>query len=438
MAAILLLNELTSAMTATASIAVEPESQRPTVAVGLSRFPTVTETFILREVTEMERQGQPVRLVPLIKESPPIIHDAAKPWIARALYTPFLSGAIAAANLAAFARRPLRYLSVLGGLTAGTLRAPRTLVATLATFPKSVYLARQLSAEGIRHLHVHYASMPATMALIVSKFSDVTFSFTVHAFDIQADRSLLDWKIREAKFIRSISDYNRRFLERLYPADAPGKIEVVHVGIEPHLYEANARKYAPPAGVRPRLLCVAAHRPYKGLPYLIEACRLLRDEGVEFEVQQLGHGPMRAELEKSIAAAGLGDRFQLLGARPENEVAQLMAEATAFVLPSIVDDDGLMEGIPVALMEAMATGRPVISTTTAGIPELVEHGVSGLLVPPRDPRALADAIRTILSDAAAARAMGTHGREKVRREFDLRDSATQLLRLLDRFQQESP
>ncbi|HEX2062674.1 MAG TPA: glycosyltransferase [Thermoanaerobaculia bacterium] len=402
--------------------------QRNTVAVGLSRFPTVTETFILREVTEMERQGQPVRLVPLIRENPPVVHDAAKPWTKRALFTPFLSLPILGANLKAFAKHPARYVGVLARLIAGTLRAPRTLVATLGTFPKSVYLARVLESEGIRHIHVHYASMPATMALIVSKFAPITYSFTVHAFDIQGDRSILDWKIRESRFVRSISQFNKRFLEGLYPDDAKGKIHVVHVGIEPDVYTVNSARYAAVPG---RVLCVAGHRPYKGLPYLIEACRILRDEGVAFECNLVGHGPMHDELARMIADRNLGDRVQLIGPRPEEEVARMMAEASLFVLPSIVDKDGMMEGIPVALMEAMATGRAVVSTTTAGIPELVDSGVSGLLVPPQDPPALAHAMRTLLQDPERARAMGERGREKVRAEFDLRQSATELLTLLD-------
>jgi colanic acid/amylovoran biosynthesis glycosyltransferase len=402
--------------------------RRRTIAVGLSRFPTVTETFILREVTEMERQGQPVRLVPLIRENPPVVHDAARPWTRRALFTPWLSVPIVIANLRTLVRNPFRYFGVVGRLIAGTLRSPKTLLGTLGIVPKSVYLARQLEAEGVRHLHVHYASHPATMALIASKFAPITYSFTVHAFDIQGDRSLLDWKIDEARFVRSISQFNKRFLEGLYPAEARGKIEVVHVGIEPDVYTSNAAKYAAVPG---RILCVAGHRPYKGLPYLIEACRILRDEGVDFECNLVGHGPMHDELAAMITAGNLGDRVRLIGPRPEEEVARMMAEASLFVLPSIVDKDGMMEGIPVALMEAMATGRAVVSTTTAGIPELVDDGVSGLLVPPQDPRALAGAIRRLLDDPAAARAMGERGREKVRREFDLRQSAAELLDLTD-------
>lgn len=396
------------------------ETQRRPIAVGLSRFPTVTETFILREVTEMERQGQPVRLVPLIRERPAVVHEAAKPWIERALFTPWLSPSIVLANLRAFARHPLRYVGFLSRLIAGTSR--RMLIGTLAIFPKSVYLAATLQREGIRHLHAHYASHPATMALIVANFAPITFSFTVHAFDIQGDRSLLGWKLREARFVRSISQFNKSFLERLDPEDARGKIEVVHVGIDPDRYDGTVR---PVAG---RVLCVAGHRPYKGLPYLIEACRVLRSEGLELECEIVGDGPMRATLE----AMNRDGAVAFLGPRQETEVARRMVEASLFVLPSIVDDDGMMEGIPVALMEAMAAGRAVVSTITAGIPELVEDGVSGMLVPPRDPRALADAMRSLLADPERARVMGERGRAKVCAEFDLRRSASQLIALIDR------
>lgn len=396
------------------------------LAVLLSRFPSVTETFILREVDELERQGQPVRLVPMLKETPPVIHEAARPWTARALYTQYISPRIVTANLRALAKRPLRYGWLLVRLILGTLTKPATLFRTIAIFPKSVFLAEQLSREGIRHVHAHFATHPTTMALIIASLSDVTFSFTVHAHDIQVDRSLLRWKLRETKFVRSISAFNKRFLEELYPAETRGKILVVHVGIEPEKYEDNARRFrAAPSGI-PKILCVAAHRPYKGLPVLIEACRILRDQGIAFRCDVLGTGPMTAELERMIRDSGVGDVIGLLGARPEHVVAEMMGESTLFVLPSIIAADGQMEGIPVALMEAMASGRAVVSTSIAGIPELVEHGVSGLLVPPADPSALAAAIRTLLEDQQRARDMGLRGQQKVRAEFTLPDCVAQL------------
>ncbi len=409
---------------------------RPAVAVLMSRFPTVTETFILREMIEMERQDQPVRLVPMLRENPPVVHEEAKPWTSRALYTTYISGAIVAANVRTLLRRPFTYVSLLARLIAGTTLRPATLVRTVAIFPKSVFLAQQLQREGLKHIHAHYATHPATMALIISALSDITFSFTVHAHDIQVDRSLLRWKLRETRFVRSISDFNKRFLERLYPNETSGgKIIVVHVGIEPGTYEDRARRLVPIASAAPtavpKILCVAAHRPYKGLPVLIEACRILRDQGVKFHCDVVGHGPMKAELEQMIRERNVGDVLNLAGPRPQDEVARMMAESTLFVLPSIIASDGQMEGIPVALMEAMASGRAVVSTAISGIPELVEHGVNGLLVKPGDAEELASAMRTLLADPQRAKEMGVRGQQKVRAEFTIQDCVAQLVARLE-------
>src|SRR5437763_6341467 len=132
-----------------------PARQTP-IAVLMSRFPSVTETFILREMIEMERQGMPVRVVSMIKETPPVLHDAVKPWIPRALFTPFLSFRVIASNLRVLARQPLRYLSLLVRLIAGTIMRPAVLIRTLAIFPKSVAIAEDLEREGVRHVHAHY------------------------------------------------------------------------------------------------------------------------------------------------------------------------------------------------------------------------------------------------------------------------------------------
>ena len=398
-----------------------------TIAVMLSRFPTVTETFILRELVEMERQGQPIRLVPMIEESPPVIHESAKPWIGRALYIPFLSAGIVGSNLLTLLRNPLHYANVLARLVAGTIKSPGTLARTLVLFPKSVALARRLTREGIRHIHVHFASHPATMALIVAQFSAITFSFTVHAQDIQVDRSLLDWKMREARFVRACTGFNKRFLEELYPRDAAAKIIVVHYGVDPDLYRA---RHATGPSARPVILSVASHKPYKGLTFLIEAARILRDEGLDFEVHLIGAGPLRGQLERQIRDARLEDRVLLLGPRGEEEVAQRLADAAFFVLPSIVQKNGKMEGMPNALIEAMASGCAVISTPTSGIPELVDPDVNGLLVAPENARALADAMRTLLTDPERALRMGEHGRERVRRDFDIHAAVAQLLKRL--------
>lgn len=414
--------------------------RRP-VAVILSRFPTVSETFILREVGEMERQGQPVRLVPLLREDPPVVHEEAEPWVRRALFTPFLSAAIVAANLRMVFRAPVGYARLLARLLARTLTAPSFLLRTLALFPKSVYLAERLEGEGIRHVHAHFATHPTTAALVVSTLTEIEFSFTAHAHDIQVQRSLLDEKLRRARFVRVISSFNRDFLLRRYPEVEPDKVRVIHVGIQAGRYgdvgggsvearRARARgdgdEKAPP-----RIATVASLKPYKGLPVLVDACRRLREQGVRFRCDVAGEGPMRRELERLLESRDVADVVRLHGAVPQDRVPELLERASVFVLPSVVQPDGQTEGIPVALMEAMAAGLPVVASRLSGIPELVEDGVHGRLLEPGDPATLAGAIRDLLEDPDRAGEMGEAGRARVGQEFALADCTGDLLESID-------
>ncbi len=419
---------------------------RPQVAVLLSRFPLITETFILREVIEMERQGQPVRLVPLLEEHPQVVHPEARPWIARALYTPFLSPAIVAANLRALRRQPRRYTSLFVRLALGTASDPGFLIRTLALFPKGVYLAQRLEAEGIRHLHAHFATHATTVALIASTLAPLSFSFTVHAHDIFVRRLLLGDKIRRARFVRAISSFNRDYLAERYPDAASGKIEVIHVGVDPASFDRpssgpNGAEPAPEScggpveaagsGV-PTVLCIAAFKPYKGIPVLLEACGRLLAEGVRFRCDVIGDGPLRGELERAIAGGGLQRVVRLLGARPQGEVAERIGGAAFVALSSVIAASGDTEGIPVVLMEAMAARRAVVAPALSGIPELVEDGVNGLLFEPGNARQLAETMRRLLAAPQLAAQLGEQGREKVVREFRLDRTVAALVARFDR------
>ncbi|HVR43502.1 MAG TPA: glycosyltransferase [Thermoanaerobaculia bacterium] len=406
-----------------------PPVRRP-IAVLLSRFPLITETFILREISELERQGQPVVLVPMIEEHPRVVHDEARPWQERAICTPFLSIPIARATIRTLVRRPRLSLTLLAWIVRGSVMRPDTLVRSLMLFPKSVYLASRLRDEGVAHLHAHFATHPATMALIISSLTSIPFSFTVHAHDIFVDRSLLRRKLREASFVRAISQFNRLFLERLHPMEAAGKIEVVHVGIDPRRYVARAAE--PSRSATPTVLCVAALKPYKGLTYLIRASRILASEGVDFRVEIVGRGPLAWRLRAEIARHHLTGRVVLRGALTQSEVARAVAACEVFVLPSIIAADGQMEGIPVSLMEAMAARKPVVATAISGIPELVEHEVSGLLIDPANPNHLAAAIRELLDNPDKAARLGRAGAGVVAREFSLEPSVRALIGVIDR------
>lgn len=421
------------------------EARRP-IAVLLSRFPVVTETFILREIIEMERQGQPVRLVPLLREFPATVHREAEPWIERALYTPFLSLPILLSNLRAAFRHPVVYFGLLFRLVLASLAHPRFLLGTLGIFPKSVHLGAQLAREGICHVHCHFGSHPATAALIISAFSKATFSVTIHAHDLFVSRytPFLGSKLRAASFVRVISEFNRKRLLDRYPSVAADKVHVVHVGVPVEDYEqerdgtgdeVDSEDWVPGApigdGEGIRILSVAGLRPYKGLSTLVEACGHLDENGFDFSCTIVGEGPLRTTLERQIGAAGLSDQVCLAGAMTQSEVAERLKGRPIFVLPSVVLRDGMMDGIPVALMEAMAAGAPVVASRISGIPELIEDGEGGLLVEPGDWLGMAKSILRISRDPGLAGSLAKEGAERVRSQFSLDRCTGQLLDLID-------
>jgi glycosyltransferase involved in cell wall biosynthesis len=413
-----------------------PASVRPAarvcaaIGVVVSRFPRIDETYILREINELERQGQPVVLIPLLRESSRVIHEEAKPWLRRALYTPLLSAEILRSNVALFLRGPLRYLRLLFELIAGTIVRPRTFIRTLALFPKAVHLARELPKRGVEHIHSHFATHATTTAYVISRLSSITFSFTVHGPDVFVHRLLLPQKLARAKFVRTVSTFNKAFLDGLYPTLTKNKIEVIHMGLNPAVYERAEAEAKP--GTRTRLLSVAALLPNKGFPYLIDAVARLIADGVDIDCTIVGHGPLREATEEWIRDRGLAERVHLLGAVPQHEVAKLMGNADIFVLSSIIALDGQMDGIPMSLVEAMAAGCPVIASALSGIPELVEHGVSGLLVDATHPERVAAAIRRLAHDPALRERMGKAGRARVRNQFDVAITASSFIELVER------
>lgn len=408
-----------------------PPRIRTAIAILMMRFPRIDETFILREITELERHGQPVLVVPLLPGAERVVHEEAKSWVKRALYTPFLSWRIVRSNVKAFFRSPLTYLRLLFRLIVTTIVRPSTLIRTLVLFPKSVHLAVVLPTLGIKHVHAHFASHATTAAYIIASLSRITYSFTVHGPDVFVHRVLLREKIAHAKFIRSISLFNKAFLCGLYPTLTEGKIAVVHSGVNPDVYEEAAAESEREPPRRLRILSVAALTPSRGFPFLIDACARLAKAGLDFECDIVGDGPLRATSEAWIVQHGLADRVRLLGARPQHEVARLMGATDIFVLPSIIALDGQMDGIPISLMEAMAAGKPVIASSISGIPELVQNGISGILVDAAYAGRLAEAVQRLAADPQLRDRLGRAGQLKVRRDFDVRQTAAALVGLFD-------
>jgi glycosyltransferase involved in cell wall biosynthesis len=418
----------------------EPAAFRGPIALVMSRFPAVTETFILRELVELERLGVEVALVPLLRDRVSVLHPEAEVWDRRALYSPFLSLPILRSLLRALLRSPLRTVGTLLAMLRDA-RSWNAWIGTLGIFPKCVWNAERIRARGVRHVHANYATHPAAAAYALSRLhgadeADLPYSLTIHAHDIFVRHADLRRRLRAARFVRCISAFNVRWLLERYGEGPrglePDRFRVIHCGIEPELY---ARCPAPgrPARDRPaRLLTIASFRPYKGLAHLIDAMALLRDREVEARCEVIGEGVLRPELERRIGEAKLEERFLLVGTRTQAEVALALAQADVFVLPSIVAPDGQMEGIPVSLMEALAAGLPTVATRISGIPELVRDGETGTLVDPASPQALADAIERLLLDYDGALARAARGRALVREEFEIRENMRRLIGEIER------
>jgi len=402
---------------------------RAKIAYIMSRFPHLPETFILREMIAMEELRWEIALYPLIRQNQSLVHAEAEVWVERAHYLPWLSLDILAANLRQFIKRPRRYNSLWWRVVWENRSSPKFLLRAMLLFPKTVRIAEQMMQDGVVHIHAHYASHPALAAWLIHRLTGISFSVTVHAHDIFTEKAMLATKMREAAFIVAISDYNRQYLIREVGAALAVKIHVVHCGIEPVLYVEQA---PPRNGNEPfQIISIGSLQPYKGMRYLIEACAILRVRGVPFHCRIIGGGEEQPFLQQMIAERGLAADMELLGARTQTEVAALLRSAHCYVQSSVVTPSGKMEGIPVSIMEAFASGLPVVASELSGIPELVRPGVTGLLVPPADPLALANALITFYENPREAARMAQAGRALVAKEFDIHHSAVQLSALFE-------
>lgn len=364
------------------------------------------ETFIIPEIRELMAQGNDVLIVPRSPRGD-FVHDGAKALESATRGEPLVSFRILAAASRTVLCKPRRALRALRWMLRG--RTPRIIIKNLAVYPKGLWLAEVASRWGAQHIHAHWASTTASMAMVASEVSRITWSFTAHRWDIVED-NLLSEKARHATFARFISESGLGLaVKRGVPQH---KALVLHMGVR-----LPIPQNAPDAGPeRPfRLFCPASLLPVKGHSYLIEALAKL---DADTELWLAGEGPLRKQLEAQAIRLGLQDRVRFLGRLRHEALLRVYEEhqVDAVILPSIDLGGGLHEGIPVALMEAMAYGLPVVSTATGGIPELLDGG-AGLLVPPKDSGALASAITRLRTDPQLRHQLAEYGRRRVENEF---------------------
>ena len=404
----------------------------PKTAYVLLWFPEPTETFLFREVLGLWRLGLDLDVYTIYG---PLRGERLTPEM-RALERPIHRLGIRALpgvlldNLFWWFRAPSACANLWKKIVFRRWKGLEKGGENLIAFLYSFRLARLFQKNGIRHVHAPWASGPATAAWCAAGLLGIPFSFTGRAWDIHPPDGALEDKIRDAAFVRCNTRTNVGYLRELAalsPDDE--KIRLAYNGIS-----LSAKKDAP-VSMRPpyKLMALGRFVGKKGFEYLIRACHILRERGLDLELTMAGAGPKGTSLKRLTVGLGLGDAVRFPGFVPHDEVARLYAISDLFVMPSVIDTSGDRDGIPNVIMEALAHRLPVVATDVSGIAEVIEHGVTGALVPQRDALALADAIQAMLEDREGAIAMAEAGRKRVLRMFDPDRNYQAIIDLLEEF-----
>jgi colanic acid/amylovoran biosynthesis glycosyltransferase len=381
------------------------------IAYLVNEYPKVSHVFIRREILALERRGIEVVRIALRGWDGELVDQEDQLERERTRYV-LREGAPALlmALVRTLLTRPLRFMAALRIAWRMGRHAERALPVHLVYLAEACRIKVWLCTADIDHLHAHFGTNSAEVAVLIHALGGPRWSFTVHGpeeFD-KAQLIGLAEKIRRCAFVVAISSFGRSQLYRLVEYEYWPKVQVVHCGLEPAFRDLPAR----PLPEARRLVCVGRLCEQKGQLLLMEAAHRLEVEGMEFELVMVGDGELRSDIEALIRRHKLEERVRITGRISTEELHEEILAARALVLPSFA------EGLPMVIMEAMALRRPVISTFVAGIPELVQPGAHGWLVPAGDVKALVHTMRTCLEappemlermgEAAHSRALERH------------------------------
>jgi colanic acid/amylovoran biosynthesis glycosyltransferase len=383
------------------------------------RFPSFGQTFCYREVAELYRQGVAASIFSIRNPK----DEPAQDWNARIVqqvhYLPeekeLLEDVRRASKKGKLAPEIVAALDEWGRRT------------DFLRLYQAVYVGLRLQELGIHHVHAHFAGMAARTAFWIAKFFPITFSFTAHANDIFAPKKFetgLDKLVGAARVVVTETDYAEKFLRERFPERAD-QIRRIYNGLNLAEFGRATFSSDPPSIVAIGRLIVK-----KGFANLVRACALLVERGRSFQCDIFGEGPLENQLGEQIAELALQKRVQLRGPKPQHELRACLAKASVFVLPSIPEPEGGMDNLPTVIMEAMATGLPVVSTSIGGIPEMVIDNQTGFLVQPEDAAALAGAIEKVTNDRSLGRNLGQAGYERSQALFSIEKNVRELCVLL--------
>jgi len=382
-------------------------------------------TFITREVLEISRyRDLDLRIISFAKDKD-IISPISPEIKRKVLYINLNLLKLLVFNVIELARSPVKYLKLAVLVLHGRNRLREKFV-DLRFFFIGVTLIREIRDFNVDHIHAHWATWPTTIALILSRFLDVPFTFTAHANDIFADSVLLREKISLAEAAITCTGFNRNYLIGLTSPEERDKIFTIYHGIDFRTLRFKQKR----TKKVPVVLAVGRLVSYKGFSYLIDALDLVREQGGNFRAVIIGGGPEFEKLRFKISEKNLTGSIELLGALPFKEVKKYFEKADILVAPSIITPKKYFDGIPNVLIEAMASKTPIVATNISGLPEAVGDGENGLLVEEKDAKALSEAIQVLLNDEELRRKFGEAGYRKALRMFDIEKNVKRLKQVI--------
>jgi glycosyltransferase involved in cell wall biosynthesis len=398
------------------------QSKQPgTVGYVVTTWPSLSQTFVLNEILGLQERGVELRIFSAKNPKNELVNAKVSEVRAPVDYLAFRGRRVRIflSNLRTASRQPYRY----GRALVHALRYRDGDV--VKRFLQAGHLADLLRRNPVTHLHAHFATAPARVAMFTSEITLVPFTFTAHARDIYSDTpvEVLRAEIFHARAVVTVTEYNRSYLHKLVPRT--DKIRYIDSIFDFSGFDFHWPRVSD--GEAPLILSVARLVEKKGLEDLIVAANILRSLGRRFRIQIIGDGSLRETLTEKILAFGLQEHVTLSGARAHEEVKLAYQRAQVFALPCVVASDGDRDGLPIVLIEAMASGVPVVSTTVVGIPELIESGRHGLLVPPGKPEALATALERLLTDIPLCERLAHAARLKIEERFSSDRTAEKLM-----------
>lgn len=396
-------------------------SPAPRIGYLLRMYPRFSQTFVVNEILELEQQGVELAIASLRTPNEGVFHESVTKVKASADYLADKFDGGAKKQLRthwnSFRGHPTGYRKALGFVRQHKGVGWFELI-------QAAEVIRWARKRRIRHVHVHFGTDEATVAMFAHLLGDLSYSLTLHAFDIfrdNVDRPLLAAKINASRFTVTVCESNRRFMIENLPGVNPDKIRVSYNGIDLNHFKA-------PETPRDKMTIFSVGRliEKKGFADLISAVEILRKAGLEVSCEIAGEGRERSALSAQIKKSGLKGHVRLVGPLRQHEVRERIQRASCFALPCIQAKDGNVDALPTVLLESLACGCPTVSTRLSGIPEIINDGVSGLLVEPGHPQELADAIRRILEDQTFADRLCAGGQARARERFDVRECVARI------------